>query len=37
MRHQSFTTTLRFIGLADKMKSGSENGYVPEFLSTAAG
>ena len=32
MRHRSFTTTLRYIGLADKMKQGTERVYVPDFL-----
>jgi hypothetical protein len=32
MRHRSFTTTLRYIGLADKMKVATEAVHVPEFL-----
>ena len=32
MRHRSFTTTLRYIALADKMKKSSEKVYVPDFL-----
>lgn len=36
MRHKSFQTTLRYIGLADKMKAASEAVYVPEFLKTKA-
>ena len=36
MRHRSFSTTLRYIGLADKMKAASERVYVPEFLKTKA-
>lgn len=37
MRHKSFTTTLRYIGLADKMKKSADQVYVPEFLKTASG
>lgn len=32
MRHKSFTATLRYIGLADKMKKSSEKVFVPDFL-----
>ncbi len=32
MRHKSFTTTLRYIGLADKMKAATEAVHAPEFL-----
>jgi len=33
MRHKSFTTTLKYIGLSDKMKKSADVVYVPEFLS----
>jgi hypothetical protein len=33
-RHKSFTTTLGYIGLANKMKKATDNVYVPEFLQT---
>ena len=36
MRHKSFTTTLRYIGLADKMKAATEAVHVPEFLQKRA-
>jgi len=36
MRHKSFTTTLRYIGLADKMKASTEAVHVPEFLQKRA-
>lgn len=36
MRHKSFTTTLRYIQLGDKMKAATERVYVPEFLATKA-
>lgn len=37
LRHQSFTITLRHIGLADKMKAAAEKVYVPDFLTKAGG
>jgi integrase len=37
MRHKSFTTTLRYIGLADKMKATAEKVYVPDFIAKAGG
>ncbi|MHC4403323.1 MAG: tyrosine-type recombinase/integrase [Planctomycetota bacterium] len=36
MRHRSFTTTLRYISLADKMKQATDRVYVPEFLKRKA-
>lgn len=36
MRHKSFTTTLRYIGLADKMQDAADQVYVPEFLQKRA-
>jgi len=35
MRHKSFTTTLRYIALSDKLKKASEKVYVPDFLTPA--
>jgi integrase len=35
MRHKSFTTTLRYIALADRMKKSAETINVPAFLNTA--
>jgi hypothetical protein len=32
MRHKSFSTTLRYIELTDKMRKATEKVYVPEFL-----
>ncbi len=37
MRHRSFTTTLRYIALADKMKKSAERVFVPEFLRSKKG
>lgn len=37
MRPKSFTTTLRYISLANKMKQGSEQVFVPEFLKGRTG
>lgn len=34
MRHKSFTTTLGYIGLADKMKRAAEKVHVPDVLKT---
>ncbi len=36
MRHKSFSTTLRYIGLADKMKVATEAVHVPTFLQKKA-
>jgi len=36
MRHKSFTTTLRYISLADKMKVATEAVHVPAFLQKKA-
>jgi integrase len=36
MRHKSFTTTLRYIQLSDKMKKATEAVFVPDFLITKA-
>jgi integrase len=36
MRHKSFTTTLRYIELADKMQANAARVYVPEFLQKRA-
>jgi integrase len=37
MRHKSFTTTLRYIGLSDKMKKSTDQVYVPDFLQKRIG
>jgi integrase len=37
MRHKSFTTTLRYIGLSDKMKAATDKVFVPAFLTKAGG
>ncbi len=36
MRHKSFTTTLRYIALADRMKQAADVIHVPAFLTKAA-
>ena len=36
MRHKSFTTTLGYIGLADKMQDAAAQVYVPDFLQKRA-
>ena len=36
-RHRSFTTTLKYIGLADKMKKATDTVYVPDFLKRKIG
>lgn len=37
LRHQCIPITLRYIGLADKMKAAAEKVYVPDFLTKAGG
>jgi integrase len=37
MRHQSVSTTMRYVEMARKMKRSSEVVFVPEFLATASG
>jgi hypothetical protein len=37
MRHKSFTTPRRYIGLADKMQQAAGRVYVPEFLRVRTG
>jgi hypothetical protein len=37
MHHNSYSTTIRYIGLADKMKRATDHVYVPEFLKAATG
>ena len=36
MRHKSFTTTLRYIELSDKLKKTADQVFVPEFLARRA-
>ena len=36
MRHKSFTTTLRYIALSDKMKKATDAVHVPAFLKKQA-
>jgi integrase len=36
MRHRSFTTTLRYIGLSDKMKKATETIFIPPAVSAKA-
>jgi integrase len=35
MRHKSITTTLRYVGLADRMKKAAEVVFVPACAATA--